>query len=115
MILHIVKEEEWEKAKVEGIYKSQTLESEGFIHCSPIEKVIDVANYNFKGVKGLVLLCIDEEKVKSEIKWEDLYSEGREYPHIYDELNIDAVNKEYDFPAKKEGYFELPKELKYNK
>nr|WP_253509475.1 DUF952 domain-containing protein [Paenibacillus xylanexedens] len=27
--------------------------------------------------------------------WEDLYNEGREYPHIYGELNLDAVFHTY--------------------
>lgn len=112
MIVHAVKKAEWKKAKIEGIYKGDTLELEGFIHCSPIEKIVDVANYNFKGEKGLILLCIDEEKVISEIRWEDLYKAGRDYPHIYGKLNIDSVIRVFDFEPKEDGYFELPKGLK---
>lgn len=112
MIIHAIKKTEWEKARLDGIYKGDTLDSEGFIHCSPIEKIVDVANYNFKGEKGIILLCIDEDKVKSEIKWEDLYNEGRDYPHIYGKLNIDSVFAVYDFEPKESGYFELPEGLK---
>lgn len=35
-------------------------------------------------------------KIKSEVIWEDLYNEDREYPHIYGELNLDAVFHTYD-------------------
>lgn len=111
MIIHILKKEEWERAKIEGIYRGDTLDTDGFIHCSPVEKIVDVANYNFKGKKGLILLCIDEDKVISEIKWEDLYNEGRNYPHIYGELNIDSVIEVFDFEPKENGCFELPEGL----
>ncbi|WP_427340757.1 DUF952 domain-containing protein [Caloranaerobacter sp. DY30410] len=69
-------------------------------------------NNNFKGEHGLILLCIDEDKIIAELKWEDLYNEGREYSHIYGELNIDSVIKVFPFEPKKDGYFKLPKELK---
>ncbi|QNO14345.1 DUF952 domain-containing protein [Alkalicella caledoniensis] len=112
MIIHALKKKDWERAKKKGTYKGDTLAKNGFIHCSPIEKIVDVANYNFKGIEGLVLLCIDEDRVISEIKWEDLYNEGRDYPHIYGELNIDSVIDVFEFEPNKDGYFELPGGLK---
>ena len=111
IIVHALLRTEWESALVNGVYKGDSLEKEGFIHCSPIEKITSVANYNFRGVKGLILLCIDELKVESEIKWEDLYNEGRDYPHIYGELNIDSVLRTSDFEPNIDGTFSLPKEL----
>lgn len=63
----------------------------GFIHCSAIEYFWRVAP-NFKDVKEpLVLICIDENKLTSEIKYEDSDNCGRCYPHIYGENNIDSV------------------------
>lgn len=110
-IVHALLRTEWEIALVNGTYRGDSLEKEGFIHCSPIEKIASVANYNFRGVKGLILLCIDESKVKPEVRWEDLYNEGRNYPHIYGELNIDSVLKTVDFEPNIDGTFSLPKEL----
>ncbi|WP_405172465.1 DUF952 domain-containing protein [Paenibacillus sp. FSL H8-0280] len=37
-----------------------------------------------------------DSKIKSEVIWEDLYNEDREYSHIYGELNLDAVFHIYD-------------------
>ncbi|MCK6074689.1 DUF952 domain-containing protein [Paenibacillus silvae] len=110
IIVHALPRTDWESALVNGTYRG-SLEKEGFIHCSPIEKIASVANYNFRGVQGLIILCIDESKVKSEIRWEDLYNEGREYPHIYGELNLDSVIKTVDFEPDENGIFVLPKEL----
>ncbi len=110
VILHITKREQWEQAKQLGIYRSDTLDSEGFIHCSTPQQVIRVANILFHAQKGLVLLYIDSDKVQAEIRYEGV--EGRErYPHIYGSLNIDAVIKEHNFEPDKDGMFKLPKEI----
>lgn len=107
MILHIVKKEAWEQAKQSGDYRGDTLESEGFIHCSKPDQVIEVADYAFQGTQDLILLVIDESLVANEIKYEDP-GNNKLYPHIYGPLNIDAVIKTVDFPAKGDGTFSLP-------
>lgn len=107
IILHIAKKEQWEHAKRTGVYTGDTLESEGFIHCSTSKQIIKVANALFHGQKGLVLLVIDSDKVKSEIRYEGV--EGRErYPHVYGPLNIDAVAKVLRFEPEEDGTFKLP-------
>ncbi|OKP83704.1 DUF952 domain-containing protein [Paenibacillus sp. P32E] len=111
IFVHAVLRTEWESAILNGIYKGPTLETEGFIHCSPIHKIVPVANDNFQGVHGLILLYIEESKVEAEVRWEDLYNEGSEYPHIYGELNFDAVVKFVAFEPNVDGGFSLPQEL----
>ena len=109
-ILHITKREEWEQAKLVGIYRGDTLESEGFIHCSTAKQVIKVANNFFPNQKGLVLLCIDSDKVQAEIRYEGV--EGEElFPHVYGALNIDAVFQVVGFEAGEDGKFVLPPEV----
>ena len=39
----------------------------------------------------MVLLCIDECKLQSEVRYEDGDNCGRAYPHIYGLVNNDAV------------------------
>jgi len=58
IILHITKREQWEEAKLRKAYCGDTLDSEGFIHCSTPKQVVKVANALFRAKKGLVLLCI---------------------------------------------------------
>lgn len=45
-----------------------------------------------------------DSKIKSEVIWEDLYNEGREYPHISGELNLDAVFHTYDEEMNRRGW-----------
>ena len=104
VILHITKREEWERAKLAGVYRGDTLESEGFIHCSEPQQVIPVANTWFPGQKGLTLLCIDSQKVGAEIRYEGVGG-GEGFPHIYGPLNLDAVFQVLDFEPAEDGKF----------
>lgn len=106
-IVHIIFEEEWKYVKQEKDYLPPSLHSEGFIHCSGIDQVIKVADYNFHGQTGLVLLVIDTEKVIPEVKWEDLYNLGEDYPHIYGPLNTDAVVDVKELLMNEDGSFRL--------
>ena len=111
MILHIAEESEWLAAVPAGFYRADSLETEGFIHCSTPAQVLGPANERFRGQEGLVLLCIDPEKVNAPIVYEDCYETGQEFPHIYGALDVDAVTAVIDFPPREDGSFVLPEEL----
>lgn len=104
-ILHITPRKQWEQAKLEGIYRGDTLATEGFIHCSTATQIITVANKFFYNQKGLVLLCINSHKVQSEIRYEGMDG-GEQFPHIYGVLNVDAVVQVVDFEPSEDGFFE---------
>jgi uncharacterized protein (DUF952 family) len=106
-ILHITSRAEWENAKNLGTYRSDSLASEGFIHCSTIAQVIGSANRFFKGREDLVILSLDPDRVSSEIRYEGVESHNL-FPHIYGELNIDAVLRVTDLEADAGGIFVLP-------
>src|SRR5262249_46867486 len=110
VILHITKREAWEQAQTEGSYRGDTLDTEGFIHCSTPEQVAATANNLFRARRNLVLLCIDPATVQPEIRWEEAEN-GQRYPHLYGPLNLDAVIKVVDFPPGLDGRFTLPQEV----
>lgn len=115
-ILHITRRADWEAALSGGLYRGDTLDSQGFIHCSTPEQAVRVANALFRGQTGLVLLVIDSEKVQAKVKFEppihpttgETESGGELFPHIYGPLNPDAVVKVMDFPPDDAGWFTLP-------
>ncbi|MFN2362913.1 MAG: DUF952 domain-containing protein [Halarsenatibacteraceae bacterium] len=113
MITHITERAAWEQAKKAGIYRAESLETEGFIHCSTIKQVLSLANRLYKDQEDLVLLIIDENKVSSDIKYEDLHKSGQSYPHIYGHLNTEAVVNVCDFQYHANCSFRLPDELKF--
>jgi uncharacterized protein (DUF952 family) len=115
MIIHITTREDWEKALISGEYRAASLNSEGFIHCSTLKQTIDTANVFYRGQSGLILLCIDEAKLKSECKFEKPTggakhdpNVGNFFPHVYGPLNISSVIKIVDFPPGENGLFVLP-------
>ncbi|MGC9358485.1 MAG: DUF952 domain-containing protein, partial [Anaerolineae bacterium] len=111
MILHITTRAQWTATRTTGTYRGDTLESDGFIHCSKSEQVVDVAESHFQDRKDLVLLCIDEERLDAEVRYEDCYDAGETFPHIYGPLNVDAVIKVIDFPPNPDGSFTLPRDF----
>jgi len=111
VILHITERKDWTRAQEQGVYTAEALSSEGFIHCSEPQQVIEVANFLFRGRSGLVLLCIDSSRVTAEIRYENLEGGKQLYPHIYGPLNIDAVMNVLSFEPGEHGCFVLPPEL----
>lgn len=88
--MYITQRQQWEQAKLTCAYRGDTLEYEGFIHCFTPLQLIQVTNRFFPNQTGLVLLCIDSDRVKAEIKYEGLETQEL-FPHIYGQLNFDAV------------------------
>ncbi|TAK13051.1 MAG: DUF952 domain-containing protein [Anaerolineae bacterium] len=87
IILHICPRATWENGEAD--YRGDTLDTEGFIHCSTLAQMERTANRFFAGQRGLVVLHIDTRRLTAPLKWEP--SEGVDFPHIYGPLNRDAV------------------------
>ena len=105
MIFHITTHDTWQQALKAGVYQADSLETEGFIHCSTVGQVIATANRFYHGRPDLLLLVIDPEKLEAELLYEE---PGEFFPHLYGSLNLDAVTKTTDFPPNPDGSFALP-------
>lgn len=108
VIYHITRQSDWDAARAAGYYAADSLESEGFIHCSTAQQVIATANRIFKGKSDLVLLCVDTAKVKAEIRYENLEGGTNLFPHVYGALEISSVIAAHDFSPLADGGFQLP-------
>ena len=107
-IFHITKRGAWERARREGIYRTESLASEGFIHCSRSDQVIRTANGLFRGQTGLVLLEIDADQVRAEIRYENCEGGQEAFPHIYGALDLDSVVRVSAFEPGEDGTFAMP-------
>lgn len=94
-IYHICLKEDWEVAPKTGSYSTRSLAEEGFIHCSRMEQIPEVARRFFPGVPNLVLLEIDPDKLAAELRWEQV--DDQHFPHIYGPINLDAIRQARDF------------------
>ena len=106
IIFHITTREAFRKEAAS--YSPEKFQTEGFIHCSTPDQVVKVADARFRGQSGLVLLCIETDKVQPEIRYENLEGGQELFPHIYGELNTDAVLQIVEFAPGADGYFTLP-------
>jgi uncharacterized protein (DUF952 family) len=110
LILHIAHEDAWQAAQSAGVYRLESLDTEGFIHCSTLAQAVDTASRYYRGVSGLVLLCIDERRLTAECRYEGA---TERFPHIYGPLNLDAVVRVVPFPCAADGSFFLPAAARY--
>lgn len=112
VILHIAEAAQWASAKDEGVYLvstlGKTLAEVGFIHCSGPDQVEHVANAAYVGQQDLVLLLIDPERVRAEIRYESAEGGLELFPHVYGPLNVDAVVEVVAFPPGPDGRFTRP-------
>jgi len=117
-IIAIARASVWNESNKAGQYTqstvTSTLEDVGFIHCTTPDQTMDVANRHFKDYEDLVLLVIDPDQVKPQVKFEKALS-GREglFPHIYGPLNTSAITQVLDLKKDSAGNFVMPSSLTY--
>jgi uncharacterized protein (DUF952 family) len=111
-IYHLAACEAWQHAQGVGEYRPKDFETEGFIHCSHLHQLVEVANRYFRGRKDMVLLVIDLSQLSYQVIEENLAGGTMLFPHIYGPLPVEAVADTLLFPCKSEGTFQLPSALK---
>ena len=111
MIYHITTRDAWKAAQASGEYEAESLQTEGFIHLSKKEQVLEVANRFYVGQQDLILLCVDPTQLRAPLRYEapNLHADdGQLYPHLYGTLSVTAVQRVYDFPPNGDGTFKFP-------
>ncbi|HSG15591.1 MAG TPA: DUF952 domain-containing protein [Anaerolineae bacterium] len=111
ILLHIAEREKWVAAVKAGQYRPDSLAEVGFIHFSLPEQIVPAADVWYRGRRGLVLLVVDPARVTAEIRFEDCYQSGQEFPHIYGSLPVEAVVQVLAFEPGPDGRFALPATL----
>ncbi len=120
MFVHLTTKENWRMAQQMGEVRTESLESQGFIHCSTPEQMVGVANRFYRGVPDLVVLWLAPDRVLAEVRWEapihpsapveaDVQSVLEDdpflFPHIYGPINLEAVEQVADFVPDADGIF----------
>jgi uncharacterized protein (DUF952 family) len=90
LIYHIVLPDAWTQVEDKEFYRAESLETEGFIHCSFAEQLEKVLQRYYAGKEKVLILMIETEKLKSKLVAEPSTG-GEIYPHIYGEINRDAI------------------------
>jgi len=70
-------------------FETESLYKEWYIHCSFANQILKIRENVFQKKSNLFILQIDISKLKSEIKYEDMWNWI--FPHIYWKINKDAI------------------------
>jgi uncharacterized protein (DUF952 family) len=116
MIYHITSRTAWDQARQRGDYRAESLETEGFIHCSTDQQVIPVVEKFYKGQNNLLVLVIEPEHLIADLKWEAPAEgapppgvpEGALFPHIYGPINLEAIIRVFDLQSHPDGKYSFP-------
>lgn len=108
VLLHIIHRDEWKTVLSQTEYRTESLDTEGFIHCSYPDQVLTPANERFHGVEGLLLLTLDPDALDAPLVVEDSYGGGVAFPHVYGPIPVAAVTGVIEFPCEADGSFRLP-------
>ncbi|MEO8901118.1 MAG: DUF952 domain-containing protein [Polyangiaceae bacterium] len=108
-VFHIAERGAFAVALETGAYEADSLHSDGFVHCSTRAQVLRTASRFFAGRTGLVILCVDAERLGNLLRYEA--ADGESFPHCYGAIPLDAIPAVIDFPCRADGGFDLPDEL----
>ncbi len=102
MIYHIVPEEEYLKSAAGEYYIPNNFNDFGFVHCAFDVSVVAVADDYYSKVKDkLLLLKINPERLKSDVRYEEAVPEKGSgtghlntssiFPHVYGPVDNEAI------------------------
>ena len=80
-LFHIVGRADWQAALAAGVYRPQSLVTEGFVHFSFADQVSGVANARYRERDDLVVVEFDASGLAVVV--EDSYGGGVAFPHVY--------------------------------
>ncbi|OAA24194.1 hypothetical protein UG55_103141 [Frankia sp. EI5c] len=107
MICHLVVRADWEPGA--GDYRPASLATEGFIHFSAPETVLETANLYYRGRADLLLVVVDPERLSAPLRWEPAAGPadrgGALFPHLYGPIDPGAVRAVMPFPCAPDGSF----------
>jgi glutathione S-transferase len=97
-IFHLALRDEWDAALASGgPYDRSTigasLSDVGFIHCSFASQVAATAGRYYAGREDVLVLTIDPDAVRSDLRIELAPGTGELFPHFYGPIPLEAVVK----------------------
>lgn len=113
MIYHITSSLEWENALKVGAYTPPSFKQDGFIHCSDLYQVEEVANRFYRDLPELIILCIDPALTGIPLVYENLEGKAMRFPHLYGSpLPVASVKAIIALQRDENGDWRLPPALR---
>ena len=108
MVYKITPRKAWEEAKAAGAFTGAPIDrADGFIHFSTVSQVAETARRHFAGQDDLLLIAVETAKLGDALKFEPSRG-GDLFPHLYGDLAMSAVAREWPMPLSANGVHDLP-------
>lgn len=110
-LFKVLAAELWKDAESAGAYSGSGIDlTDGFIHLSTDEQVVETARLHFAGQTDLLLVEIDGERLGETLRWES--SRGDDlFPHVYGDIPMDSVIQVDPLPLGEDGSHQFPQHL----
>jgi uncharacterized protein (DUF952 family) len=87
MIYHMCRADEWAAAVASGSYRGSSQDlTDGFIHFSTKDQIVESARRHRAGQAGLLLVAVEAARLGVRVKWEPSRG-GDLFPHLYGALD----------------------------
>lgn len=83
----------WNNEKNLDLIGVELIKKDNFLHCSTTAQFPLIINRFNGSYNNHIVLLINTDKLKPEIKWEYSQKYQQDFPHIYGLINIDAVEE----------------------
>jgi uncharacterized protein (DUF952 family) len=108
-IYHIATRSDWDSMKNSNEYSIETLEKEGFIHCSKWEQLAATIKRFFLDRTDIVLLKIDTKRLNAPLIYEAAADGSGFFPHAFGPININSIIQILEYPF---NFNPIPPEIK---
>lgn len=95
-IFHIVDRGVWMAAVGAGEYVPAALDADGFVHFSFADQVAGTANGIYRDEPDPIVVEVDSDAVPHELRIEDSYGSGAEFPHVYGPIPVAAATRVHE-------------------
>ena len=100
---------EWREAERASVYRGSAADQkDGFIHFSTAEQAAETAAKWYAGQHDLVLVAVNADALGDKLKWEPSRG-GALFPHLYGELDVEAVLRVDPLPLDASGRHAFPR------
>ena len=111
LIFHMCTEEEWRAAEETGWYSGSSQDvADGFLHFSTSAQIRESAAKHRAGQLDIVLLSVNPSPLGDALRWEPA-REGQLFPHLYGNLDLDALMRCDPLPLGPDGKHIFPKHV----
>lgn len=97
-IYHIAEEAAWLNQSDEPVYSVDTLDDEGFIHCSRLEQLPATLNRFFENREDICILKIDTKLLQVPLIYEAADDGSGFFPHVFGSIRKSSITQVYNFP-----------------